>query len=89
MTKEDFLNLLQIEHFPEPVLVKQPANGSLNTHTHPFEVKALVIDGSIEIEVDSNRSTYAVGDMFHLTHAQPHKESYGANGVQYLASRKE
>jgi hypothetical protein len=48
----------------------------------------LVIDGSIEIEVDGNRSTYAVGDVFHLTHAQPHKESYSATGVEYLASRK-
>jgi hypothetical protein len=88
MTKEEFLAMLRVERFPEPVPVKQPADGSLDTHTHPFEVKALVIDGSIEIEVDGNRSTYAVGDVFHLTHAQPHKESYSATGVEYLASRK-
>ena len=88
MTKEEFLNLLQTENFPEPVLVKQPANGSLDVHTHPFEVKALVVDGSIQIEVDGKRSNYEIGDMFHLNHSQPHKESYSSTGVEYLASRK-
>ena len=88
MTKEQFLQLLQQEGFPAPVEVHQIPNGSLDLHTHPFEVKALVIEGSIQIILNGRNVEYHSGDLFQLDFEQAHAESYGPEGVSYLASRK-
>jgi uncharacterized cupin superfamily protein len=88
MTKEEYLKLLDQWGFPEPVEVQQPQNGYLDKHEHPFEVWALVIEGYIEIVVDSVRKIYYAGDIFKLGFKQAHSESYGPQGVKYLASRK-
>lgn len=88
MTKPEFLNLLNKHGFPEPVLVEQSPNGYLDSHTHDFEVLALVIEGSIDIEIGGNHTHYLIGDVFHLDFKQAHTERYSENGVKYLASRK-
>ena len=58
---------------------------SMNT----FEVRALVIEGSINIVINNLSQTYKVGEIFQLAFKQPHAESYGPEGVKYLASRKQ
>lgn len=88
MSKEDFLELLNLKKFPEPVLVEQPADGALDVHTHEFEVMALVIEGSISINSSGIESLYKPGEMFHLLYGQAHSERYGVSGVKYLASRR-
>lgn len=89
MNTEHFLELLRRDGFPEPVEVQKIPNASLGVHEHPFEVRALVIEGSIEIVVDGLRKIYKTGDVFRLSLNQPHSESYGGEGVKYLASRKQ
>ena len=89
MNSEEFLQSLRRDGFPEPVEVQQVPNGRLGIHEHPFEVKALVIEGDITIEVDDLSKIYKAGDIFHLALKQPHAESYGSEGVKYLASRKQ
>jgi len=89
MNTEQFLNFLRQDGFPEPVEVQQIPNGSLSVHEHPFEVRALVIEGSIEIVTNGLSKTYQTGDVFQLSLKQPHSESYGVEGVKYLASRKQ
>lgn len=89
MNSEQFLQLLRQDGFPEPVEVQQVPYGRLGIHEHPFEVKALVVEGDITIVIDSLSTVYKAGDMFHLVLKQPHTESYGSMGVKYLASRKE
>lgn len=88
MSKEEFLELLKLKQFPEPVLVEQPAGGGLEIHTHDFEVIALVVEGSISISSAEEESFYGPGQIFHLSFQQPHSERYGGSGVKYLASRK-
>jgi quercetin dioxygenase-like cupin family protein len=87
MNEAQFIEMLQQEDYPDPVEVRQAPNGSLGEHSHPFAVKALVIDGSIDITIQGNRKTYSIGDVFQLGFEEPHSESYGATGVVYLASR--
>ena len=87
MNTPQFIEMLQQEGYPDPVEVRQAPNGSLGEHTHPFAVKALVIDGSIDITIQGHRKTYFAGDVFQLGFEEPHLESYGPNGVTYLASR--
>ena len=89
MNSEQFLQSLRLDGFPDPVEVQQPPNGQLDIHEHPFEVKALVLEGAITIVIDGLSKIYKVGDIFHLEFKQPHAESYGPRGVKYLASRKQ
>ena len=89
MNTEQFLHALERDGFPKPVEVQQVPNGGLEVHEHPFEVRALVIEGSIEIVINGLSKTYKAGDIFQLSLKQPHAESYGAEGVKYLASRKQ
>ena len=89
MNKEQFLQLLQRDGFPEPVEVYQTPNGRLDEHEHAFEVRALILEGAIEIISSGVSRTYSVGEIFQLGFKQSHAESYGPQGVKYLASRKQ
>ena len=89
MNSEQFVQLLRRDGFPEPVEVQQVPNGQIGVHEHPFEVRALVVEGDITIVIDGLSKNYKAGEMFHLELKQPHAESYGSEGVKYLASRKQ
>lgn len=89
MNSEQFLQLLRRDGFPEPVGVQQVPNGQIGVHEHPFEVRALVVEGDITIVIDGLSKNYKAGEIFHLELKQPHAESYGSEGVKYLASRKQ
>jgi hypothetical protein len=86
--QEEFLASLNQDGFPEPILVKQLPNGNLSTHHHDFEVRALVIKGSIKITINDKANIYLEGQVFHLAFQEAHSEQYGPFGVIYLASRK-
>jgi quercetin dioxygenase-like cupin family protein len=88
MTPEEFKAQLQPLGFHEFVLVEWPANGGLEEHTHPFEARALILSGEITLKVDGRQRLYRTGEIFHLTHAQPHEERYGPAGVRYFVGRK-
>ena len=88
MNRSEFLQMLANKGYPEPVLVEWEPHGSLGEHTHPFAVKALVIDGSIDIVIQGNPKTYSAGDVFELGFEELHSESYSSTGVLYLASRR-
>ena len=88
MNQGQFLQLLSRSGFPEPIEVVQAANGHLDQHTHPFAVRALVVEGYIDIASLGGLKRYSAGDVFELAFEQPHSETYGPTGVKYLASRK-
>ena len=89
MNKDQFLQELSRLGYPEPVEVTQLPSGHLDNHTHPFAVRALGLDGYIEIESQDGLKKYETGDIFELAYEQPHSETYGPTGVKYLASRKQ
>ncbi|CAJ0771294.1 cupin domain-containing protein [Ralstonia chuxiongensis] len=87
MDRDAFVSALRAEGFTEFVLVTREA-GELDTHTHPFEAKALILEGEIHIRTDGAERVYRPGDTFHLAANAPHTERYGAQGVQYLVARR-
>ncbi len=88
MNRDQFIQTLGQEGYPDPVEVLREPNGYLDHHTHPFEVKALVLSGSIELTINGITSHYSKGSIFHLGFEEPHSETYGPQGVHYLAARK-
>jgi quercetin dioxygenase-like cupin family protein len=88
MNRDQFIQTLGQEGYPDPVEVLREPNGHLDDHIHPFEVKALVLSGSIELTINGSTSHYSVGSVFHLGFEELHSETYGPQGVHYLAARK-
>ncbi len=87
MQRDAFERELANEGFTAFVTVTREAGG-LDTHTHPFEAKALILAGEIVIRVGDVERRYGEGDVFHLAAGEPHAERYGPAGVQYLVGRK-
>ena len=89
MRKDAFIEALAKEGFTELVTVEREPNGGLNMHAHPFEAKALILDGEIRIDTEGTERIYLAGDIFHLKAGEPHTESYGPGGVRYLVGRRQ
>jgi len=88
MTKTEFIHMLMQEGYPDPVEVQREPYGLLSEHSHPFEVYALILDGDIELIIEGESNRYKLGDIFYLGAQELHSESYGKEGVHYLASRR-
>jgi quercetin dioxygenase-like cupin family protein len=88
MTHDDFIDRLAREGFQEVLTVRREAGGFLDTHAHPFEAKALVLEGELSIRTADAERRYRVGEVFHLPAQMPHAERYGPQGVSYLVGRK-
>jgi len=87
MDRDAFVGALRAEGFTQFVVVTRDA-GELDTHTHPFEAKALILAGEIHIRAGGAERVYRRGDTFHLAANAPHTERYGPQGVQYLVARR-
>lgn len=88
MSPEQFVAQLGAEGFVEVVTVERAAAGRLDDHAHPFEAKALILDGEITLRVAGEATVYRAGQIFHLPAGMPHAEAYGPAGVRYLVGRK-
>ena len=57
-------------------------------HSHPFDVKALVLQGAMSLTRDGKTETYNPGQTFSLPRGCKHFESYEAEGCVSLVGRK-
>jgi uncharacterized RmlC-like cupin family protein len=61
----------------------------LDTHTHPFEANALVVQGEMWLAIDgADPRRLLPGDTFHVQPGVPHAEKYSAQGATYWVARK-
>lgn len=66
---------------------KWQPNMVAETHSHPFSVRALVVQGEMWLTVGDDTRHLRAGDRFELDHDVPHAERYGAEGATYWAAR--
>lgn len=84
----DFQAQARGEGFDE-VLSREWAPGVLlDTHTHPFAVKALVVAGEMWLTVGDDARHLQAGDRFELDREVPHAERYGPAGATYWVARR-
>ena len=76
MNKEEFASELSREGFKEVVTVTREADGFMDLHTHPFEAKALILDGELKIWVTDTEIFCKAGDTFHLLAETAHSVRY-------------
>ncbi len=60
----------------------------LDTHTHPFIAKALVVQGEMWLTVGGQTRHLHPGDRFELARECPHAERYGPEGATYWVARR-
>lgn len=57
-------------------------------HSHPFDVKAMVLKGALTLNRDGSSQTYKPGEVFTMPRGCVHYESYGDDGAVVLLGRK-
>lgn len=57
-------------------------------HSHPFDVRAMVLKGALTLTRGSDSHTYKPGEIFTMDRGCLHYESYGPEGAVVLLGRK-
>ncbi|UPY35294.1 cupin domain-containing protein [Sediminicoccus sp. KRV36] len=57
-------------------------------HSHPFDVRALVLEGEITLSSAGGSRTYRPGEVFTMAAGCPHAEAVGPTGVRNLVGRR-
>ena len=65
-----------------------PPDTTLDRHTHPFAVKALVTAGEFWLSVGDDTRHLRAGDRFELEPEVPHAERYGSEGATFGVARR-
>lgn len=87
-TFDAFAATARADGFDE-VLERSWAPGTvLDTHTHDFSVRALVVRGEMWLSVGDATQHLRAGDPFTLAANVPHAERYGADGATYWVARR-
>jgi quercetin dioxygenase-like cupin family protein len=88
MDRDRFEAPLRAEGYPEIRTNELPPSRHNPEHTHPFDVRALVLQGDITLTVEGTARTYREGDEFSMKAGCAHVEDAGAQGVKYLVGRR-
>ncbi len=83
-----FETALRRDGFDDVQRSNMPPGAISAEHVHPFDVRALVLDGEITLTVEGVAQAYREGDIFVLPAGQRHAEAVGAAGVEYLVGRR-
>ena len=60
----------------------------LDTHSHPFAVRALVVQGELRLTCGDQTRHLQAGETFELAREVPHAEHYGAQGATFWVARR-
>lgn len=85
---DSFARLSRSEGFDEVIERHWEPLTVLETHTHPFGVKAVVTQGQLWLTVDGITRELQPGDTFTLDRDVPHSERYGPQGATYWVARR-
>lgn len=73
----------------DEVLVRHwEPNTQLDTHSHPFDAEAVVVDGEMWLSCKGTTRHLHRGDTFRLASGEPHEERYGEQGATYWVARR-
>jgi quercetin dioxygenase-like cupin family protein len=87
-TFEAFEADARAEGFGEVVERRWAAGTVVDLHTHPFALKARVVQGEMWLTVGDAVRHMLPGDTFALEREVPHAERYGAEGATYWVARR-
>lgn len=74
--------------FDEVIERRWGPDATADTHTHPFSVEALVVEGEFWLQCGGLTRHLRPGDTFELPRDTPHAERYGPEGAAFWAARR-
>ena len=74
--------------FDEALVRRWEPNTQLETHSHPFDAEAVVVEGEMWLSCEGTTRHLHRGDTFSLARGTPHEERYGADGATYWVARR-
>lgn len=87
-SREEFTTQALAEGFDKVLERQWEPLTVLDTHTHPFALRAMVVSGEMWLSVDDQTRHLQPGDLFSLDSEVPHAERYGREGATYWVARK-
>jgi quercetin dioxygenase-like cupin family protein len=84
---EAFKSVALAEGYDEVLERVWAPDAALDLHSHPFAVKALVVQGEMWLTVGGETEHLKPGELFSLDHGVPHAERYGPEGATYWVAR--
>ena len=88
MTFTDFEAGVKAKGFGEVLKRKWAPDTVVQTHSHPFDANAVVVQGEMWLTVGSETQHLLAGDTFELARGTPHAERYGKEGATYWVGRR-
>jgi hypothetical protein len=85
---EEFSAAARAAGFDEVAERRWDPGVELPSHTHPFAVQALVVQGAMVLQCRGQDLALKAGDRFELSFEEPHAERYGPEGATYWAARR-
>ncbi|MBK7899389.1 MAG: AraC family ligand binding domain-containing protein [Azonexus sp.] len=84
----EFAALARAEGYDEVLERTWPAGSLVETHAHPFALRALVVAGEMWLTIDDHCRHLRRGDAFALDKDLAHSERYGDEGATYWVARR-
>ncbi len=88
MDRQVFEAELKREGYDEILAGNTPGPKHNAEHSHPYDVKAMVIDGAITLAWEGKTQTFRPGEVFTMARGCPHTETFGPEGAATLVGRK-
>lgn len=87
-TFEDFQTAAIAAGFDEATARVWAPDTSVETHTHPFDAEAVIVEGEMWLVGTESSRHLVPGDTFALLRGTAHSERYGAAGATYWVARR-
>ena len=88
-TFPEFESDAKAQGFDEVLERKWAPNSVVGDHSHPFEAKALVVQGEMWLTVGNDTQHLRRGGRFALQADVVHSERYGSEGAAYWVARRQ
>ena len=89
---QEFESAAHAQGYAEVIVREWPPLTVLDTHSHPFDAKALVVSGELWLTVGSGADKLTrhinAGQRFELARNIDHDERYGAEGTTLWVGRR-
>jgi quercetin dioxygenase-like cupin family protein len=88
MQRSEFEAAIRAEGFQEIFEKTGEPNAKATPHTHPFDVRILVLEGQMTVTTGTEPHVCGPGDTFRMESNCEHFESHGPAGSRYVLGRR-
>ncbi|MDO8976467.1 cupin domain-containing protein [Reyranella sp.] len=88
MDRQVFETELQRDGYDEIVTGTTQGPKHNAEHSHPYDVKAMVVEGAITLAWEGKTHVFRPGEVFTMARGCPHTETFGPEGAVTLVGRK-